>query len=99
MILFCYFALRPTPRLTPDGCVTCDRDSNERGVIWNVPISRVFRSNSIEGRSRGEPEPFFRQGGRLGLGCGAPLRTDRSLSVKDVNSKMVNSESAKPNST
>jgi len=33
--LFCYFALRPTPRPTPDGCATCDRDSNERGVIWN----------------------------------------------------------------
>ena len=25
MILFCYFALRPTPRPTPDGCATCDR--------------------------------------------------------------------------
>src|SRR5258706_5752768 len=36
MILFCYFALRLTPRPTPDGCATCDRDSNERGVIWNA---------------------------------------------------------------
>ena len=36
MILFCYFALRPTPRPTPDGCAACERDNNERGVIWNA---------------------------------------------------------------
>jgi hypothetical protein len=47
MILFCYFALRPTPRPTPDGCATCDRDSNERGVIWNA----LYRESPFELRS------------------------------------------------
>src|SRR5260370_20987462 len=36
MIVCWYVGLRRTRRRTPDDCATCDRDSNERGVIWNA---------------------------------------------------------------
>src|ERR1700731_321069 len=61
MILFCYFALRPTPRPTPDGCATCDRDSNERGVIWNA-LYRESPEATASSCNQGWPmvqEPIF----------------------------------------
>src|SRR5579863_7604731 len=66
MILFCYFALRPTPRPTPDGCATCDRDNNERDVNWSkgaVPF--------LIGGPRGVPKSSRLCDGQTGIGAEA----------------------------